>query len=60
MNDAEPIAALEPGQITSATARPLPRLRLGRGTLTLLVLLRIYVTAAIPVVIYAFIKALGQ
>ena len=60
MNDAEPIAALEPGQVTSATARPLPRLRLGRGTLALLVMLRIYVVAAIPVVIYAFVRALQQ
>jgi hypothetical protein len=37
---------------------PLPRRKLGPVTLTLLILLRIYVIAAIPVVAYAFIRAL--
>jgi hypothetical protein len=37
---------------------PLPRRKLSRGIVTLLVLLRIYVTVAIPVVAYAFIRAL--
>jgi hypothetical protein len=38
--------------------RPLPRRKLSRGMLTLLILLRIYVIAAIPIVAYAFIRAL--
>ena len=52
------IGALEPGQFTAATQCKLPRRKLGRGTLVLLVLLRIYVILAIPVVAYAFIHAL--
>ena len=51
------IGALEPGQLTTARDR-LPRRRLGRGTLTLLILLRVYVVIAIPIVAYAFIHAL--
>jgi hypothetical protein len=35
----------------------LPRRKLGRGTLALLILLRIYVALAVPMVAYAFIKA---
>jgi hypothetical protein len=38
--------------------RPLPRRHLGRGVLALLVLLRVYVLLAIPVVGYAFVHAL--
>jgi hypothetical protein len=38
----------------------LPRRRLGRGTLALLILLRVYVFLAVPVVVYAFIRALHQ
>jgi hypothetical protein len=41
----------------STTLPPLPRRKLGPVTLTLLILLRIYVVAAIPIVAYAFIKA---
>ena len=52
------IAALEPGQLTAATQRPLPRRILGRGTLVLLILLRVYVVIAIPIVGYAFVHAL--
>jgi hypothetical protein len=37
---------------------PLPRRKLGPLILTLLVLLRIYVIAAIPIVAFAFIRAL--
>ncbi len=51
------IEALEPGQLT-ATVEKLPRRVLGRGTLSLLVLLRIYVIIAIPIVCYAFVHAL--
>jgi len=52
------IRALEPDQLTAATQRPLPRRTLGRGTLALLILLRIYVIIAIPIVGYAFVHAL--
>jgi hypothetical protein len=52
------IGALEPGQLTAATQRPLPRRTLGRGTLVLLILLRVYVIIAIPIVGYAFVHAL--
>ena len=52
------INALEPGQFTAATEAPLPRRVLGRGTLALLILLRLYVVIAIPIVGYAFIHAL--
>jgi hypothetical protein len=52
------IGALEPGQLTAATQRPLPRRALGRGTLALLILLRVYVVIAIPIVGYAFVHAL--
>jgi hypothetical protein len=38
----------------------LPRRKLGRGTLALLILLRVYVLLAVPVVVYAFILALHQ
>jgi len=42
----------------SSTLPPLPRRKLGPVVLTLLILLRIYVIAAIPIVAYAFIRAL--
>jgi hypothetical protein len=38
----------------------LPRRKLGRGTLALLILLRVYVFLAVPVVVYAFIRALHR
>jgi hypothetical protein len=50
--------ALEPGQLTNATQAKLPRRVLGRGTLALLILLRVYVIIAIPIVAYAFIHSL--
>jgi hypothetical protein len=37
----------------------LPRRKLSRATLALLILLRIYVILAIPVVAYAFVRALS-
>ena len=52
------IGALEPSQLTAATQHKLPRRSLGRGTLTLLILLRVYVVIAIPIVLYAFVHAL--
>jgi len=56
MNRNEPAM---PEPVTTATLSRLPRRKLGRGTLALLILLRIYVLLAIPVVAYAFIRALG-
>jgi len=52
------IGALEPDQLVAAKTRPLPRRVLGRGALALMVGLRIYVAIAIPIVIYAFVRAL--
>jgi len=52
------ISALEPDQLVAATMRPLPRRKLGRGVLALLILLRVYIVIAIPIVAYAFIHAL--
>jgi len=52
------LGALEPGQRAADAAAPLPRRRLGRFAVTLLVALRIYVILAIPIVAYAFIHAL--
>ena len=56
--DAEALSALEAGQLAQARAGRLPRRRLGRTTLALLVLLRIYVLLAVPIVGYAFVHAL--
>lgn len=56
--DPELIGALEPSQVTAATQHKLPRRTLRRGALTLLILLRVYVVIAIPIVCYAFIHAL--
>jgi hypothetical protein len=56
--DPQLIGALEPSQLTAATEVPLPRRALGRGTLILLIALRVYIAIAIPIVIYAFIHAI--
>ena len=56
--DSTLIGALEPDQLAAAKMRPYPRRNLGRGVLTLLILLRVYVAIAIPVVAYAFVHAL--
>jgi hypothetical protein len=56
--DPKLISALEPSQFTSATKQALPRRKLGRGTVVLLIALRVYVLIAIPIVGYAFIHAL--
>ncbi len=57
-HDAMAMRALEPAQRSEAKRRRLPRRHLGRGTLALLVLLRVYVLVAIPIVGYAFVHAL--
>ncbi|MGH7066720.1 MAG: hypothetical protein ACREFO_06255 [Acetobacteraceae bacterium] len=56
--DPPALDSLEPSQLTRYSELPLPRRPLGRGTVLLLVLLRIYVLIAIPIVAYAFVRAL--
>ena len=55
--DPAAIHLLEHDQLTSSTRQSLPRRALGPGTLVLLILLRIYVVVAIPIVVYAFVQA---
>jgi hypothetical protein len=38
--------------------KPYPRRRLGAGTIVLLWILRVYVLVAVPLVVYAFLRAL--
>jgi hypothetical protein len=52
------ISALEPEQLALAKMQPLPRRNLSRGVLALLIVLRVYVVIAIPIVGYAFVRAL--
>lgn len=59
MNNDSALEALEPNQRTEATVIPLPRKKLGRGTRILLAIMRIYVMIAVPLVLYAFFRALG-
>lgn len=54
------LTVLEPRQTTAATRQKLPRRTLRWGTRALLIGLRVYVFLAIPIVVYAFIRALGQ
>jgi len=52
------IGALEPEQFALAKMQPLPRRNLSRGVVALLIVLRVYVMIAIPIVGYAFVRAL--
>ena len=52
------IDSLEPSQLAAATIVPLPRRKLGRVTVALLIALRVYVFVAVPIVAYAFVHAL--
>ena len=52
------VSALEPDQLSAATKRPYPRRKLSAGALALLVVLRVFVLIAIPIIIYAFVHAL--
>ena len=52
------MSSLEPGQRMADKRQPLPRKKLGRVELALLSIMRIYVLAAIPIVVYAFVHAL--
>ena len=58
MNDPMRLSTIEAAQRNAATESPLPRRVLGRGTLALLIGLRVYVIIAIPIVGYAFVHAL--
>lgn len=50
---------MEPMAYPGVSGLPaLPRRKLSRGVLALLILLRVYVIAAIPIVAYAFVRAL--
>ncbi len=50
--------ALEPTQFCAATQIPLPRRKLSRATTVLLIALRVYIFIAVPIVGYAFVRAL--
>ena len=52
------VEVLEADQLVASKTQPYPRRALGRGTLALLIALRVYVVIAIPIVIYAFVHAL--
>ena len=52
------VDALEPSQLTAATNVPLPRRKLGRATVIMLIALRVYIFIAVPIVGYAFLHAL--
>ena len=56
--DPELLQVLKSAPFSVAAKTRLPRRKLGRGMLALLVLLRVYVLLAIPLVAYAFIRAL--
>jgi len=56
--DPKLISALEPSQLSETKSRALPRRNLDRGTVALLVALRVYVLIAVPIVCYAFVHAL--
>lgn len=54
------LQALEPEQVTARRYAPYPRRQWGRGVGLLLWLLRIYVVLAVPLVIYAFVRAAAR
>lgn len=56
----DPLDALDPDQRSSVAEQKLPRRHLGRGITWLLIGLRVYVLLAVPIVIYAFVHALGS
>ena len=53
----EILKALEPEQRAGRRNTPYPRRKLGRGVRVLLWVLRVYVVIAVPLVIYAFVRA---
>ncbi len=58
--DAEQVDALEPEQRAAALDKPIPRRKLTTAVIVVLWALRIYVLIAVPLVIYAFVRALAQ
>jgi hypothetical protein len=56
----ELLRALEPEQVSGRRYAPYPRRQWGRGVRLLLWVLRIYVVLAVPLVIYAFVRAAVQ
>jgi hypothetical protein len=58
LNNIDLRQALEDTQLAAAKQMPLPRRVLSKGTILLLILLRVYVLLALPVVGYAFVHAI--
>jgi hypothetical protein len=56
----DPAVFLEPGQLTAATRRPVPRAHLSRRPVTALWALRVLVIILSAMVIYAFFSQLGS
>jgi hypothetical protein len=56
----DPAAFLEPGQLTVATRRPVPRARLGRRAMIALWSLRVLVIILSAMVLYTFFSQLGS
>ena len=56
----DPAALLEPGQLTAATRRAVPRARLGRRATIALWALRVLVVILSAMVIYTFFSQLGS
>ena len=56
----EPAVFLEPGQLTAATRRPVPRAQLGRRAMIALWALRVLVIILTAMVIYTFVSQLGS
>lgn len=56
--DPQLVRALEPDQLVAVTMRPYPRRKLTRGLIALLIALRVFILIAVPIVIYAFVRAL--
>jgi hypothetical protein len=56
----EPAVFLEPGQLTAATRRPVPRAQLSRRAMIALWALRVLVIILSAMVIYTFFSQLGS
>ena len=56
----EPAVFLEPGQLTAATRRPVPRAQLGRRAMIALWALRVVVIVLSAMVVYTFFSQLGS
>jgi hypothetical protein len=56
----EPPVFLEPGQLTAATRRPVPRAQLGRRAMIALWALRVLVIILSAMVLYTFFSQLGS